>query len=126
MNSSHKGRFLETLEVKVVSDKFSTQLFKVGTEDPYNPVMVFQANNDRRDVLESLKRGDEVEVTYNIRQREGKEGAWFTTLEMWKVRKFNYETVAPKTVEQKATEAKEFDETLNTPIVLPVADNLPF
>lgn len=99
MNYVQEGVFVEALEAKVVSEKFTTQLFKIKIEDRLNDTMVFQANNDRRDILLSLNKGDKVEVTFNIHQREGRENTWFTNLEAWKIRKFSYTVVAPKLAE---------------------------
>lgn len=80
-----KGGIKLINDVKVISDKFSVREFVLTTEDSKYPQdIMFQTVNDRMSMLNTIKRGDAVEVSFNVRGREFN-GKYYNTLDAWKV-----------------------------------------
>lgn len=77
---------------KQVSERFSKRELVVEISDnPKYPQLVqFEATGDRCDLLDKVKRGDEVELDFNLKGREWKspsgEIKFFNTLEVWRVK----------------------------------------
>ena len=85
-----KGAVKLINEVKVISDKFSVREFVVTIpNDKYPQDVIFQTVNDKMDVLDLIKKGQEVEVSFNLRGREyaapGQPVRYYNTLDAWKV-----------------------------------------
>lgn len=84
-----------------VSEKFKKRDFVVNDEgQSYPQSVIFEAHQDRVDLLDSLKVGDEVTVKFNLKGRNWTNPAGevktFNTLQAWSIVK----TGAPKTPEQ--------------------------
>ena len=79
------GKFIGMRPEKVISDNLTVQDFAIETNQQFYATMVFQMKNERRDVLHSFKKDDEVAVSFNIKCIKSENGNWFTTLEAWKV-----------------------------------------
>lgn len=83
--STIKGAIKLINEVKVISDKFSVREFVITTPDPKYPQdIIFQLTNDKMAILDSIKPGQNVEVSYNLRGREFN-GRYYNTLDAWRV-----------------------------------------
>lgn len=85
-----KGKIKLIEDVQQVSDSFKKREFVVITEDQYPQHILIQCTQDRCGLLDSVKVGDDVEVSINIRGRE-----WlnpkdntvrhFNSIEAWKI-----------------------------------------
>lgn len=80
-----KGAVKLINEVKMISDRFSVREFVITTLDPKYPQdILFQAVNDKMDMVTPLRNGQVVEVSFNLRGREFN-GRYYNTLDVWKV-----------------------------------------
>ena len=80
-----KGAVKLINEVKVISDRFSVREFVITTLDPKYPQdILFQAVNDKMDMVTPLRKAQVVEVSFNLRGREFN-GRYYNTLDVWKV-----------------------------------------
>ena len=80
-----KGAIKLINEVKVISDKFSVREFVITTPDAKYPQdIILSAVNDKMSILDSIRPGQEVEVSFNLRGREFN-GRYYNTLDAWKV-----------------------------------------
>ncbi len=101
-----KGGIKLINDVKVISDKFSVREFVLTTEDSKYPQdIMFQTVNDRMSMLDTVKRGDAVEVSFNVRGREFN-GKYYNTLDAWKVE------VTGSKPSQPSTQPIELDDDL--------------
>ena len=84
-----KGKVKQVGTEEVISDKFKKRTIWIETEDKFPQVVEFQAAQDKCDLLNDVKVGQEVTVHFNLRGREwtNKEGIVkvFNTLDLWKV-----------------------------------------
>lgn len=80
-----KGAVKLVNEVKVISDKFSVREFVITTLDSKYPQdILFQAVNDKIDMVAPLRKAQVVEVSFNLRGRDYN-GRYYNTLDVWKV-----------------------------------------
>lgn len=80
-----KGAVKLINEVKMISDRFSVREFVITTLDPKYPQdILFQAVNDKMDMVTPLRNAQVVEVSFNLRGREFN-GRYYNTLDVWKV-----------------------------------------
>jgi competence transcription factor ComK len=80
-----KGAIKLINEVKVISDRFSVREFVITTFDSKYPQdILFQAVNDKMDMVAPLKVSHVVDVSFNLRGREFN-GRYYNTLDVWKV-----------------------------------------
>lgn len=80
-----KGAVKLINEVKVISDKFSVREFVITTPDAKYPQdIILSTVNDKMSILDSIRPGQEVEVSFNLRGREFN-GRYYNTLDAWKV-----------------------------------------
>lgn len=80
-----KGAVKLINEVKVISDRFSVREFVITTLDAKYPQdILFQAVNDKMDMVTPLRKAQVVEVSFNLRGREFN-GRYYNTLDVWKV-----------------------------------------
>jgi len=84
-----KGELKVINDTRQVSDKFKLREFVLTTEGDYPQVIQFQASQDKTELLDTLKVGQQVEVFFNLRGREwtNAEGIVkvFNTLDAWKI-----------------------------------------
>ena len=90
MSFSLKGSIKVINETKAVSDKFKLREFVVtDSSGQYPQIIQFQSVQDRCDMLDNFKEGDNVEVFFNLRGREWTnpqgEVKVFNTLDAWKI-----------------------------------------
>ena len=106
--SEVKGVVKRVLATEVVSEKFKKRVLHITTEDKFPQTTEFQATQDKVDLMDGLKEGQEVTVHFNLRGREwtnpSGEVKVFNTLEIWKI-DANY--VAPKTEPKKEVEGDQ-------------------
>lgn len=114
-----KGNIKVVKATQSVSEKFKKREFVItDNSSQYPQDILFQLTQDRCDLIESYKSGDQIEVTFNIRGREWtspKDGEvkFFNSLEAYKVQG---STSSGETPSATAVEFNTTDE----------ADDLPF
>ncbi len=96
-----KGKVHEVSEVMNVTDTFrKRELVVEFAENPQYPEYVkFEAIQDRVSLMDNLKIGDDVEVSFNLKGRPwtdktGKK-QYFNTLQVWKVNVLGADAGAP-------------------------------
>jgi len=84
-----KGKIKAIGVEQVISDKFKKQTIVIETDDKFPQICEFQASNDKCDLLQGLKAGQEVTIHFNLRGREwtnpSGEVKVFNTLDLWKI-----------------------------------------
>lgn len=85
-----KGSIKVINDTKAVSEKFKLREFVLTDESgQYPQIIQFQAVQDRCEMLDTYKEGDQVEVFFNLRGREWTnpqgEVKVFNTLDAWKL-----------------------------------------
>jgi single-strand DNA-binding protein len=111
-----KGKIKAIFPTEQKTDIFKTRDFVVETEGDYPQMVKFQINQDKCNILDNFKEGQEVDVSFNLRGREWN-GKYFTNLEAWRVFGVQDETaVVPKTEAVKANIVDDGE----------VEDDLPF
>jgi len=88
-----KGKVLEIFPVQQVRDSFRKREFVVEYHDSgqYTEFIKFELIQDRCDLLNDLKTGDEVDVNFNLKGRvwtnpQG-EKVYFNSLQAWRIDK---------------------------------------
>ena len=109
-------------ETQVVSEKFSKRIFVITDESQYPQDIEFQLTQDKCNLLDAFKVGNQLEVSFNLRGREwtspGGEVKYFNTLEAWRLERLdgNGESIQDKArVDQMKAHAPNEEE-----------DDLPF
>lgn len=82
-----KGAIKLINEVKVISDRFSVREFVITTlDDKYPQDILFQAVNDKIDMLDKLKKSHVVDISFRLRGREyaapGQPVRYYNTLDV--------------------------------------------
>jgi single-strand DNA-binding protein len=76
-------------ETQVISEKFSKREFVIETQDQYPQLIMFQATQEKCNLLDGIGVGSKLEVSFNLRGREWTSPAgeikYFNTLEAWKI-----------------------------------------
>lgn len=86
-----KGKCYAVGKTEQVSDKFKKrELIVEYIENPQYPeYLKFEAGNDKCDLLDNIRVGDDIEVFFNLRGRtwtdkQGKK-SYFNSLQLWKI-----------------------------------------
>lgn len=105
MSFEFTGKIVRIGETEQVSDKFKKRSFVVTDgRDQYPQNIQFELHQDKTDIIDVFKVGDEAKVKFNLRGRDwtDKEGAvkTFNTLQCWALlklegEKFKGETLTP-------------------------------
>ncbi len=96
-----KGELKVINQVQQVSDSFKKQEFVLlDKSGKYAQTILFQAAQDRCDLLNNFKVGDKVEVTFFLRGREWtnpKDGLvrFFNSLDAWKIEPLEQKEIKP-------------------------------
>ena len=89
MSFDVKGRLHEIFDEQQVSEKFRKREFVLEVQDGQYPEHIkFQLVQDRTQLVDPYKVGDEVKVAFNLRGRGfNKNGSmlYFTNLEAWRI-----------------------------------------
>lgn len=94
-----KGELKVIKDIQQISDSFKKREFVVtDSSGQYAQEILFQAVQDRCELLDSFKVGDSVEVTFFLRGREWtnpKDGTvrFFNSLDAWKIEALSGEVV---------------------------------
>ena len=86
------GKLKRTEETVVVSDKFKKRVFVIETDGEYPQVIELQLTQDRVDLIDAHKVGDDLSINFNVRGREwtspkDNQVKVFNTIEAWKIDK---------------------------------------
>jgi hypothetical protein len=95
------GTLKMKFETQKVSDRFQKRDFVLTTEanTPYPQHVSFQVTQDKCNILDQFREGDEIRVQFNLRGREwnGPQGIkYFNTLEAWRLEKVQGGSPAPQ------------------------------
>jgi hypothetical protein len=78
---------------QVISEKFSKREFVIETTDQYLQQVMFQLTQDKCNLLDAFKVGNQLEVSFNLRGREWTnpqgEVKYFNTLEAWRLERLD-------------------------------------
>jgi Domain of unknown function (DUF3127) len=113
-----KGELKVINDVQQISDSFKKREFVVvDASGQYAQTILFQAVQDRCDLLNNFKVGDNVEVTFFLRGREWtnpKDGAvrFFNSLDAWKIEPLGSATGTPASADNAETFVAEGDDDL--------------
>lgn len=69
---------------QVISEKFRKREFVITTEDKYPQDILFQLTQNNTDLIDSIRVGEKVEVSYNLRGKEYN-GRYYVSLDAWQV-----------------------------------------
>jgi hypothetical protein len=85
------GKIKVIKPTEVVSPKFSKRIFVVTDNSQYPQDIEFQITQDKCALLDNMKVGSQVEVSFNIRGKEwispAGEAKYFNTVEAWRIDK---------------------------------------
>lgn len=84
MSYTATGRIIEIGEREHKTDKFTMRIFVIETADQYPQPIKFQLVNDRCDLADKLKVGQDVTVHFDIRGNRYQDKV-FNNLNAWKV-----------------------------------------
>ena len=113
-----KGELKVINDVQQISDSFKKREFVVvDASGQYAQTILFQAVQDRCDLLNNFKVGDNVEVTFFLRGREWtnpKDGVvrFFNSLDAWKIEPLGDSTGTPASADNAETFVAEGDDDL--------------
>ena len=80
------GTVSKVLDLQTFSSGFTKREFVVRTSDEYPQQVKFECIKERCALLDEVREGDAVSVTFNIRGSEYK-GKFFVNLQAWKLAK---------------------------------------
>jgi hypothetical protein len=113
-----KGELKVVSDVQQISDSFKKREFVVvDASGQYAQTIQFQAVQDRCDLLNNFKVGDNVEVTFFLRGREWtnpKDGVvrFFNSLDAWKIEPLGSSAGTPASADNAETFVAEGDDDL--------------
>lgn len=102
-----KGKLLEVFDTVQVTDSFRKREFVVEyVENPQYPEFVkFELTQDRCDLVNAFKPGEEIEVWFNLRGRKWTdpkgEVKYFNSLQAWRIQQSTQEQGPSTPPEQK-------------------------
>jgi hypothetical protein len=110
------GTIKAIFDEQVVSDKFRKREFVLTTNDKYPQDVLFQLTQGNTDLIDTIRVGEQVEVSYNLNGKEytNKEGKtmYFNSLNVWQVAIQQGSTPAPQQVQQGTPQVQENDSDL--------------
>ena len=84
MSYTATGRIIEIGEREQKTEKFTMRIFVIETADQYPQPIKFQLVNDRCDIADKLKIGQDVTVHFDIRGNRYQDKV-FNNLQAWKI-----------------------------------------
>ncbi len=80
-------------QTQVINEKFSKREFVIETQDQYPQLVMFQATQEKCNLLDGIGIGSKLEVSFNLRGREWNSPAgetkYFNTLEAWRLERLD-------------------------------------
>lgn len=97
---------------QVISEKFRKREFVITTEDKYPQDILFQLTQNNTDLIDTIRVGEKVEVSYNLRGKEYN-GRYYVSLDAWQVSVQQGTPVAkPVTYADLSAPPESIDDTL--------------
>lgn len=87
------GKIIEKFDTQQISDRFRKREFVIEYDsgNGYSESLLFQLTQDRCDILDTFQKGDEVQVSFDLKGRrwESPKGEikYFNSLQAWKISK---------------------------------------
>lgn len=78
------GSVKEIFEEQTFGSGFNKREFVVTTEDKFPQEIKFECVKDKVELVNKLKKGDKVKVSFDLRGREW-QGKYFVNLNAWKI-----------------------------------------
>lgn len=119
-STSIEGRIIHLGQVEQKSEKFRMRIIVIETAGQYPQQIPVQFTNANVDKADSLKLGDAVSVSCNIRGREYG-GKWYLSLDAWRIEL--------KSAPQPATPLPSIGQNVSTPSATSnsnIVEDLPF
>jgi len=94
------GEIIEIYDVKIISDNFKKREFilKHAPNPDYPDFLKLEVVQNKTDLLDKYKVGDNVEVDLNLkgkRWEKGKESGYFNSLQAWRIQPASQEDNEP-------------------------------
>ena len=81
------GRVKSVSEVQQVTEKFAKRELVIEHGDKYPQLSKFESSGDRNDLLNDVREGDTVTISFDLRGREARDGRVWNTLSIWKLKR---------------------------------------
>lgn len=122
------GQIKVIFDTQIVSEKFKKRDIVIATDlnTPYPQECIFQLNQDKCNILDNFREGDEVKAQYNLKGRSwsSPQGIkYFNTLEIWRIEKIGSASNSP------SQSNNSMNDTNHSPVFISSIDdseNLPF
>lgn len=89
MSNKIEGTIHKIFKTQVISSTFQKREFVIKTNEDYPQMIKIEFTQDKCNLLDAFKQGQEVEVFFNIRGREwlNRENVevYFVTLQAWRI-----------------------------------------
>ena len=89
MSNTVTGTVYSIGQTQQISDKFSKREIAITTAETYPQTILFQFSNDKCSLLDNVRIGDNVTISYNLRGRiwRGNDGVEkiFNTIDGWNI-----------------------------------------
>ena len=85
MNYTIEGKVVVVTETTQITEKFAKREIVIETDDKYPQQVMLEFSQDKCQLLDECKVGDQVQIGFNIRGREWN-GKYFTRLEGWNIK----------------------------------------
>ena len=109
MSYKTTGRIIEIGEREQKTEKFTMRIFVIETSDQYPQPIKFQLVNDRCDIADKLKIGEDVTVHFDIRGNQYQDKV-FNNLNAWKIDPLHEQDVELTPIGQEIPMPDESDE----------------
>lgn len=125
-----KGKVVEIMQTKQISEKFALREFVLETNDKYPQKIIIQTTQERCELLDNVTIGDDVQVFLNIRGREWTnpqgEVKYFNSLEAWKITNESETSFSPTSKPMGNIESNFMEDAINSNTSDLEDDGLPF
>lgn len=112
-----QGKIKVIFEEKTFNGGFTKREFVLTTEEQYPQMIIMEMHKERAAVLNTIKSGDQVKVSFDVRGREWQD-KYFNSLVAWKIEPLAAGTPAPQDMPPPPTPVDTIDD--------PIEDDLPF
>ncbi len=84
MSLETTGKLHKVFDTESKSDKFKSREFVIETSGQYPQLIKFQLVQDRCEIIDSFRLGQDIKVYFDLRGREWQE-KYFTSLQAWRI-----------------------------------------
>jgi len=93
MSFEIEGEIVKIYETQKKSEKFQAREFVIKTADNYPQFVKFQLTQDKCDLIDNHKEGEQIKVHFDLRGREWND-KYFTNLNAWRLEQNSPQAVA--------------------------------